>query len=53
MGHLDEHLERGRKCKECLITNFEKIVRACLDGENKKSLQLFFVNINSCQLDKI
>ena len=38
MGHSFECLQRGREGVEGSITNFEKIIQAFLDGENKKSL---------------
>lgn len=53
MGHLYEHLQKGKECAKGTIIDFEKTVQASSNGENRKSLQLLFVDIGSYQSDDI
>ena len=46
MGHLYEHLQKGKECAKGTIIDFEKTVQASSNGENRKSLQLLFVDID-------
>ena len=45
-GALYEHLQKGKECAKGTIIDFEKTVQASSNGENRKSLQLLFVDID-------